>query len=136
MQSNPYLSFNGQCEAAFKFYEQVLGGRITYSQTWGTSPACDAMPPEAQNLIMHTTLDLGSSVLMGADALPAQYKEPKGMHVTLHFKDEKEAARVFESLADGGKTQMAFGPTFFSTGFGMCADRYGTPWMVLAEQPQ
>jgi PhnB protein len=136
MQSNPYLSFNGQCEAAFKFYEQLLGGKITYSQTWGNSPACEAMPPEAQGLIMHTTLDLGDSLLMGADSPPAQYVAPKGMHVTLHFKDEKEAARVFQSLAAGGTTQMEFGPTFFSTGFGMCADRYGIPWMVLAEQPQ
>ena len=136
MQSNPYLSFNGECEAAFKFYENLLGGKITYSETWGNSPACDAMPPEAKNLIMHTTLDLGGSLLMGADALPAQYEQPNGMHVTLHFKDAVEAQRVFEALAEAGKTQMPFGPTFFSVGFGMCADRYGIPWMVLAEPPQ
>ncbi|HKO96341.1 MAG TPA: VOC family protein [Pyrinomonadaceae bacterium] len=135
MQSNPYLSFNGQCEAAFKFYEKLLGGRITYSQTWGNSPACEAMPPEAQDLIMHTTLDLGDSTLMGADSPPNQYEEPKGMHITLHFKEKDEAERVFQALAEGGKIQMPFAPTFFSIGFGMCADRYGIPWMVLAEQP-
>lgn len=136
MRSNPYLSFNGQCEAAFKFYEQLLGGTITYSQTWGNSPACEAMPPEAQNLIMHTSLDLGDSIIMGADSPPDQYVASQGMHVTLHYKDAEEAGRVFAALAEGGTTQMEFGPTFFSVGFGMCADRYGTPWMVLAEQPQ
>ena len=135
MQSNPYLGFNGQCEAAFKFYEQLLGGKITYSQTWGNSPACEAMPPEAQNLIMHTSLDLGDSIIMGADSPPDQYVQPQGLHVTLHYKDPGEAKRVFDALAEGGTTQMAFGPTFFSTGFGMCADKYGTPWMVMAEQP-
>ena len=134
MQSNPYLGFNGQCEAAFKFYEELLGGKITFSQTWGNSPGCDAMPPEAQGQIMHTTLDLGDSVLMGADSPPGSYEPPKGMHVVLHYKDAEEAGRIFKSLADGGRTDMPFGPTFFATGFGMCADRFGTPWMVLSEQ--
>lgn len=134
MQSNPYLGFNGQCEAAFKFYEQLLGGKITYSQTWGDSPACEAMPPEAQGLIMHTTLDLGNSILMGADSPPGSYQQPKGIHVVLHFKDTAEAARIFQSLAEGGQTVMPFGPTFFAAGFGMCVDRFGIPWMVITEQ--
>lgn len=134
MQSNPYLGFNGQCEAAFKFYEQLLGGKITFSQTWGNSPACEAMPPEAQGLIMHITLDLGGSILMGADSPPGSYQQPKGIHVVLHFKDKDEAARIFQSLAEGGQTEMPFGPTFFAAGFGMCADRFGIPWMVITEQ--
>jgi PhnB protein len=134
MKSNPYLGFNGQCEAAFKFYEHLLGGKITFIQTWGDSPACEHMPPEAHGFIMHATLDLGESTLMGADSPPGSYEEPKGMHVVLHYKDKAEGERVFQSLAEGGKVEMPFAPTFFATGFGMCVDRFGIPWMVITEQ--
>jgi PhnB protein len=41
MQLNPYLSFNGQFEAAFKFYEKVLGGKIEAMMTFGGSPVAD-----------------------------------------------------------------------------------------------
>lgn len=134
MKSNPYLGFNAQCEAAFKFYEQLLGGKITFMQTWGDSPACEHMPPEAHGSIMHATLDLGESTLMGADSPPGSYEEPKGMHVVLHYKDKAESERVFQSLAEGGKVEMPFAPTFFAAGFGMCVDRFGIPWMVITEQ--
>lgn len=135
MQSNPYLGFNGQCEAAFKFYEQLLGGKITFMQTWGDSPACEHMPAEAHGFIMHATLDLDGSILMGSDSPPGSYEEPKGIHVTLHYKDATEGERIFQALTEGGKVVMPFQATFFSTGFGMGADRFGIPWMVHCEQP-
>jgi uncharacterized glyoxalase superfamily protein PhnB len=28
LQMNPYLSFKGECEAAFKLYERCLGGMV------------------------------------------------------------------------------------------------------------
>jgi len=135
MKSNPYLGFNGQCEAAFKFYEQLLGGKITFMQTWGDSPACEQMPAETHGSIMHATLDLGDSVLMGADSPPGSYEQPKGIHVVLHYQDTAQAERVFLALAEGGKVQMPYQPTFFAAGFGMCVDRFGIPWMAISEKP-
>lgn len=135
MQSNPYLGFNGQCEAAFKFYERLLGGKIVFMQTWGDSPACEHMPPETHGTIMHATLDLGESKLMGADSPPDSYAQPKGMHVVLHFQNTAEAERVFKGLAEGGSVEMPFQPTFFAAGFGMCVDRFAIPWMTISEQP-
>ena len=36
MKLNAYLNFNGDCAAAFKFYERCLGGKIVFMQTpWG-----------------------------------------------------------------------------------------------------
>lgn len=134
MQLNPYLGFNGNCAEAFKFYEQVFGGKITFMQTWGDSPACDQMPAEARDGIMHATLNIGESVLMGADSPPGQYTEPQGIHVVIHFKEPAEGEQIFKKLSEGGKVQMPFGATFFSSGFGMCADRFGTPWMIHCEQ--
>ena len=133
MQLNPYLSFNGQCEAAFKFYEQVLGGKITFMMTWGEMPGADQFPAESHKLIMHATLSVGNEVLMGADSPPGRYQQCKGMNVSLHLKDIAEGERIFNSLAEKGTVQMPFQQTFWSPGFGMCVDQFGIPWMVNCE---
>ena len=134
MQINPYLNFNGQCEAAFKFYEQVLGGKITFMMTWGEMPGADQFPAESHKLIMHATLSVGDGVLMGADSQPGHYQQPKGMNVSLHLKDIAEGERVFNNLAENGIVQMPFQQTFWSPGFGMCVDKFGIPWMINCEQ--
>jgi PhnB protein len=46
MQLNPYLFFNGRCEAAFKFYEQTLGGKITAMMTHEGTPANEQVPAD------------------------------------------------------------------------------------------
>ena len=134
MQLNPYLNFNGQCEAAFKFYAQVLGGKITFMMTWGEMPGAEQFPAESHKLIMHTTLSVGNEVLMGADAPPDRYQQPKGINVSLHLKDIAEGQRIFNALAEDGIMQMPFQKTFWSPGFGMCVDQFGIPWMVNCEQ--
>ncbi len=133
MQLNPYLNFNGQCEAAFKFYEKVLGGKITFMMTWGEMPGADQFPAESHGLIMHATLSVGDEILMGADSPPGRYLQPTGMNVSLHLKDIAECERIFNSLAENGTVQMPFQQTFWSLGFGMCVDRFGIPWMVNCE---
>jgi len=133
MQLNPYLNFNGQCEQAFKFYEAVLGGKITFSMTWGEMPGADQSPRDTHKLIMHATLSVGDQVVMGADSPPGRYEKPKGMNVSLHLKDKAEGERIFNALAEGGNITMPFQQTFWSPGFGMCVDRFGIPWMVNCE---
>jgi PhnB protein len=134
MQLNPYLNFDGQCEAAFKFYAQILGGKITFSTTWGEMPGADQFPPESHKLIMHTTLSVGDDVLMGADAPPGRYQQPKGINVSIHVKNIAEGERIFNALAEKGSVTMPFEKTFWSPGFGMCVDQFGIPWMVNCEQ--
>jgi PhnB protein len=134
MQLNPYLNFNGQCEAAFKFYEQVLAGKITFMMTWGEMPGADQFPAESHKLIMHASLSVGTSVLMGADAPPGRYQQPKGINVSIHLKDIAEGERIFNALADKGTVQMPFEQTFWSPGFGMLIDQFGIPWMINCEQ--
>jgi PhnB protein len=136
MQLNPYLNFNGQCEEAFKFYEQVLGGKVTFSMTWGEMPGADQFPAEAHKLIMHSTLTIDDHVLMGADSPPGQYKAPTGLNVSIHVKEVAEGQRLFNALAENGNVTMPFQETFWSPGFGMCVDRFGIPWMVNCEHKQ
>ena len=66
MKMNPYLSFDGQCEAAFKFYEKVLGGKILMTMTYGESPMADQTPADWRQKVMHTTLALGDENLNGS----------------------------------------------------------------------
>jgi len=136
MQINPYVTFNGKCREAFDFYAKVLGGNITFSMTWGEMPGADQFPKETHNLIMHATLTVGDHILMGADAPPGRYHEPKGTNVSIQVKDRAEGERIFKALAEGGNVTMPFEKTFWSSGFGMCVDRFGIPWMVNTEQAQ
>src|SRR5258706_14701555 len=100
MQISPYVNFNGQCEAAFKFYEQLLGGKITFKMIWGEMPGGDQLPAEAHKLIMHETLTVGDDILSGADAPAGRYQQAKGGKVTLRLEDVGEGEDVFNSLAE------------------------------------
>ena len=133
MQLSTHLNFNGQCEAAFKFYEKVLGGKITFRMTWGEMPGAEEYPPETHKLIMHTSLTVDGQVLMGADSPPGRYQEPKGITISVSYKDRDESERIFNALAEDGKITMPFDKTFWSAGFGMCVDQFGIPWMVNTE---
>ena len=134
MQLSTHLNFNGQCEAAFKLYEKILGGKITFRMTWGEMPGAEEYPPETHKLIMHTSLTVDGQVLMGADSPPGRYQQPKGITISVSYKDRDESERIFNALAEGGKITMPFDKTFWSPGFGMCVDQFGIPWMVNTEE--
>jgi PhnB protein len=133
MQINAYVTFNGQCEEAFKFYEQVLKGKIAFMTTWGEMPDAAELPDEARKTIMHATLTVGDQTLLGADSPPGTYQPPQGLSVAVHHKETGECKRIFEALAAEGKVQMPFQKTFWSAGFGMCVDKFGVPWMINSE---
>ena len=132
----PHLNFDGQCKEAFEFYAELLDGEIKFSMTWGEMPGADQFPPETHKLIMHTTLEVDGDFIMGADSRPGSYTEPKGITVSIGVKDKDKAERVFNALCEGGKVTMPFAETFWSSGFGMCVDRFGIPWMVNTEAHQ
>ncbi len=134
MQLNPYLTFNGQCEAAFKFYEQCLGGKIVAMLPHAGTPAEEHVPAEWRNKIMHARLIVGDDVLMGSDAPPDRYEGSKGFSVTLGVDDPAEAERVFNALAEKGTVQMPIQETFWAVRFGMLVDRFGIPWMINCEK--
>ncbi len=130
MHINPYLTFNGNCEAAFKVYEQVLRGKIEAMIPHTGTPAEAQVPPEWRDKIMHVRLSAGDEVLMGSDAPPQYYEPMKGFSVSLQVKDPAEADRLFQALAEDGTVRMPIQKTFWAERFGMCVDRFGTPWMI------
>lgn len=130
-----YLGFNGNCEAAFKHYEKVLGGKITMMFRNGEAPGGAEMPKELRKRIMHARLVVGEMVLMGGDAPPERRAAPQGFCVNVTVEDPKEAERIFKGLARGGNITMPMAETFWARRFGMLTDRFGTPWMVNCEKP-
>ena len=134
MQLNPYLSFDGRCEAAFKFYEKALGGKIVAMMSYGETPMKDQMPAEQHGKIAHARLTVGDQVLMGGDAPPGRYEPPKGTTIMLGVDDPAGAERVFKALSEGGNATMPIAETFWARRFGMLTDQFGTPWMVNCER--
>ena len=135
MQLNPYLSFDGSCEAAFKFYEKALGGKIVAMMPHEGSPMESQVPAEWRKKIMHARLTVGDKVLMGSDCPPDRYEPMKGFSVTLTIDEPAEADRVFQALSPGATVRMPIQETFWAKRFGVLVDQFGTPWMINCEKP-
>jgi PhnB protein len=131
---HPYLAFAGNCREAFTHYQEVFGGELVllpYAIEPGAAP-----DPERADRIMHAALKSGSDLLMGGDDPSGHFDGVnRGMCASVTVPSAAEGERVFAALAEGGSVMMPFGPSFFSIGFGMCTDRFGTPWMVNTDDP-
>ena len=134
MQMNPYLYFDGNCEAAFKFYETTLGGKIVALMTHEGTPAAEQVPAEWRTKIIHARMTIGDQVLMGSDAPPERYQKQGGFSLNLGTKDPAEAERIYHALAENGRQTMPIAETFWAVRFGMLVDRFGIPWMINCER--
>ncbi len=134
-QLDVYLTFDGNCAEAMRFYERTLGGKLETLMTFGDSPMAEQCPAGAEDRIMHARLTLGDRVLMASDGMLGQpYEGMKNISLSLIYPTTGEAERIFGVLAEGGRVTMPFQKTFWTDGFGMVVDRFGTPWMVNGPQ--
>ena len=137
MAFRPYLAFAGNCREAFTRYQEIFGGELVLL-TMADAPADAGPPPPGAkaDAIMHAALTAGDELLMGADD-PSGHFDGKvdGMCVNCSRPDVADAQRVFDALSENGQVQVPLGESFFSPAFGMCTDRFGTPWMVMVEAP-
>ena len=134
MKLIPYLNFNGDCEAAFTFYERVLGGKIGDKMTWAECPEENDVLPSRKHKIMHMNMTLGEQEMMGTDAPPEHFEKPSGTSVLLAIKDPDKAEHVFAALAENGTVKMPIQETFWAARFGMLVDQFGIPWMVNCDR--
>jgi PhnB protein len=134
MHLNPYLTFNGQCEAAFKFYEKHLHAKIQMMMPYKDAPDAAQTPPAMRDRIMHASMTIGNSVLMGADATQDGYEGIKGITISLSPGTPAEAERIFKALSEKGTVQMPLEKTFWAERFGMVVDQFGVPWMISCER--
>jgi PhnB protein len=132
MPTIPYIHFPGHCAQALTRYAQIFGGTGLQMMRYGEGP--DA--PEAwkaSDRIMHGQVTIGDGTLMGSDFPPGQDGEAqKGVSIMQSAPDAVTARHWFDLLAEGGAVIDAFKPTFFSPGFGMVKDRFGTHWIISA----
>jgi PhnB protein len=128
------LRFNGECEAAFKFYERCFDGKIAIMLTWGDSPMAAQAPPGWGEKILHGRISISDTDLIGGDVLPSQYEQPKGFSVLLNVDDPVAAERIFNALADNGTVQWPFQKTFWAARYGGLIDRFGIPWEINCEE--
>jgi PhnB protein len=136
---NPYLNFDGNCEAAFNHYKKVFGGEFSGQgvMRFGDMPVCDEIPPladEHKNRVMHVSLPIGNELLMGSDIMPGfgngPFKIGDNTYVSIHPNSREEADRLFKELSEGGEIEMPMEDQFWGDYFGSFRDRFGISWMV------
>jgi PhnB protein len=138
MQVQPYLFFEGRCEEAIEFYRRALGAEVTALMRFNENPeppAASRVPPGSGNKIMHANLRFGETEVMASDGSCHGQSNFQGFALTLTAANDAEAERMFAALTDGGQVQMPLDRTFFASRFGMAADRFGVPWIVIAPLP-
>ncbi|MFZ3206808.1 MULTISPECIES: VOC family protein [Pseudomonas] len=130
MKIHAYLMFDGQCEAAFNFYAECLGGTLEMMR-YADSPEDMGVPAEFQQRIMHVCLTVGDQLLMASDTLPqSPYEGIKGCSISLQVDNVPEAERLYAALSAQGSVQMELQQTFWATRFAMLTDRFGVSWMI------
>jgi PhnB protein len=132
----PYLFFGGNCREAFTRYEEIFGGDL-FLMSMREAPEQEGIPEDKMDLIIHAAIkfDNGALLMASDDPMSDSFGPVQGMQVTYSTADVDDATRVFDALSEGGKVMQPLIETFFSPGFGMTVDRFGTPWMVVTESP-
>ena len=136
MAFHPYLNFGGNCREAFTRYHEIFGGELIIL-AMADMPSEEPVPAGMEDLVMHAalTFENGDLLMASDDPTSDPFGPVQGMHVNYTTSDLEHARRVFDQLAEGGTITMPIGETFWAPLFGMCIDRFGTPWMVNAEPP-
>ncbi|HKV99885.1 MAG TPA: VOC family protein [Vicinamibacterales bacterium] len=133
MKLYTYVNYGGNCRQAFEFYEQHLGAKITMLTTHGEQPDASKVPANWKQAVLHARLELGDSILMGADIPPDRFQPMRSAYLTLIVDSVAEAERIYELLTYRGEIFMKMEQTFFAKRFAMLRDRFGTSWMLLHE---
>ena len=135
MKLHTYLNYGGNCEQAFRFYEQHLGGKITALMTHGEQPLPSNAPPDWEKSILYARITIAGTDLMGSDVPPARFQPMRSVYLSLSLDSIEEAERIYALLSESGEIFMPMAETFFAFRFGMLRDRFGTSWMIINERP-
>ncbi|HYB96222.1 MAG TPA: VOC family protein [Vicinamibacterales bacterium] len=136
MKLNVFLNYGGNCEAALRFYEAHLGGRIVMLMRRAEQPEQPITWPGWEHSIQYAIMDIGETQVMASDVPPAQFQPMRSVYLTLTADSVAEAERIWKLLSDGGEIFMPMAETFFATRFGQLRDRFGTSWMIMNLKPQ
>jgi PhnB protein len=133
--TTPYLFFEGRTEEALEFYRKALGAEVQMMMRYKDSPDPSQCPDGTQppaDKVMHACVKVGNGILMASDGFCSGKPNFQGFSLSYDAKDEADAKRRFNALADGGQVHMPLSETFFAKSFGMVADKFGVSWMIIA----
>ena len=99
MKMYTYVNYGGNCRQAFEFYEQHLGGKITMLSTHGEVPDPSKVPENWRKAVLHARIELGGTVIMGADIPPDRFQPMRSAYLSLILDSNEEAERVYALLA-------------------------------------
>ena len=136
MKVEAYLQFQGRCEEALEFYRGALGAEVTALMRWKDCPQPEpgAIPPGAENKVMHAEFRIGETTIMASDGMSHGGKPTfQGFSLAILVPTDADAKRRFVLLAQGGQVQQPLMPTFFTSSFGVLTDRFGVSWMIVVE---
>lgn len=129
MKLDIYINYPGHCEEAFRFYEQHLGGKISFMMPHEQPPP--HFPREWERPILHAIIEIGGTLVRGADIPGA---EPmRSAYLTLRIDTAEKAESIYNLLSGGGEIFMKMEKTFFANRFAMLRDKFGTSWMLMNE---
>src|SRR6185312_14737992 len=106
MKLHTYLNYGGNCEQAFRFYEQHLGAKITMLMTHGEQPGVQNVPPDWRKAILYARMTLGGTEIMGSDVPPEHFQPMRSVYLSLTVSSTAEAERIHAMLSDGGQVFM------------------------------
>lgn len=138
---NTYLNFKGNCEEAFDFHKSVFETEFTYIGRFGEMPETDEfkVPEALKNKVMHVSLPIGNTVLMGSDtdeSWSPNFTQGNNFAVSIDAESKEEADKLFNELSEGGQITMKMEHTFWGAYFGMFTDKFGINWMVNYDEPR
>ena len=136
MKVEAYLSFDGRCEEAVNFYRKALGAELIMMKRFKESPQAPEQQAAAAgngDKVMHASFRIGETTVLASDGRCLGKPAFEGFALSISAPDDAAAERLFSALGEGGKVQMPMTQTFFSSRFGMVADRFGVSWMVLVQ---
>jgi PhnB protein len=129
-----YLHFDGRCEEAMEFYRRVLNIEVTMLTRFKDAPDPHMVAPGSENKIMHMEFRLADQTLFASDGRCQGKANFTGFTLSLDVDTDAEADRLFAALSEGGQVHMPMATTFFASRFGMVADRFGVPWMIIVRK--
>mgnify|MGYP000223220302 CR=1 FL=1 len=125
---NPYLTFNGNCREAMTYYNEILGGELSFIVV-GESPVADQMPPFYKDQILHSSLKTAQLELMATDMQPETLNGGNDVHLCLVCNNENETRNLFDKLSQGGKVKQPLREMFFGL-LGTVTDKFGKHWLL------
>jgi PhnB protein len=128
---SPYLTMNGACTAAFRFYEKALDGKILEMHSFANSPMAGSVPDQDKDKVMHACIEINGQYLMGTDGMPGQCEQKmQGVSLALVYETAEQARQAFEALSPGATITMPLAETFWADAFGMLVDQFGVSWSI------